>query len=314
MSAQTVAMVGMVGLGNMGGRITGRLAAAGWRVVGYDPRSGAAEKAGASPATSLREVAERCDVVFLSLPDSSVVEEVVLGEDGLLEHCRTGQVIVDLSTASPSSSRRLHDRLAEREATFLDAGISGGAPAAEKGTLTLMVGGPDRALERVRPLLEPFSAKVIHMGESGSGHTTKLLNNFLNAVSLAATAEVMVAGKRAGLDLHRLLDVLNASSGVNFATLNRFPHVVDGDYLEGGLTGRLMMKDVVLYVERLQELGVPSLNSSAPMAAFGLASSLGYADVISNRVVDAIGDIAGGVRLHDSSEHPRSIEQKGHQS
>ncbi len=109
------------------------------------------------------------------------------------------------------------------------------------------------------------------MGASGAGHTTKLLNNFLNAVSLAATAEVMVAGKKAGLDLHLLLDVLNSSSGVNFATLNRFPKIVDGDYLEGGLTGKLMTKDVVLYVDCLHQLGVTSLNAAGPMACFGLA-------------------------------------------
>ena len=144
------------------------------------------------------------------------------------------------------------------------------------------------------------------MGDTGSGHTTKLLNNFLNAVSLAATAEVMVAGRQAGLDLHVLLDVLNASSGVNFTTQNRFPKIVDGDYLEGGLTGRLMMKDVVLYVDRLRELGVPSLNASGPMSAFGLAEALGYADSISNRVVDAIGDVAGGVRLYDDDAGGRA--------
>ncbi|HWL96955.1 MAG TPA: NAD(P)-dependent oxidoreductase [Nocardioidaceae bacterium] len=294
--------VGMVGLGNMGGRITRRLTAAGLRVVGHDTREGAAEQAGAVPAPSLAEVAEQAEVLLLSLPDSGVVESVVLGDVGLLAHCRPGQVVVDLSTASPTSTRRLHDLLAERKVELLDAGISGGAAAAEKGTLTLMVGGSAEVLEGVRPVLEPFSAKVLHMGETGSGHTTKLLNNFLNAVSLAATAEVMVAGKRAGLDLHVLLDVLNASSGVNFATLNRFPRIVDGDYLEGGLSGRLMMKDVVLYVERLRELGVPSLNASGPMSAFGLAAALGYADSISNRVVDAIGDVAGGVRLHNDAE------------
>jgi len=299
MNVQTV---GMVGLGNMGGRITGRLTAAGLRVVGHDTREGAAEQAGAVPASSLADVAEQGEVLLLSLPDSGVVESVVLGDEGLLAHCRPGQVVVDLSTASPTSTRRLHDLLAERKVELLDAGISGGAAAAEKGTLTLMVGGSAEALEAVRPVLEPFSAKVFHMGETGSGHTTKLLNNFLNAVSLAATAEVMVAGKRAGLDLHVLLDVLNASSGVNFATLNRFPRIVDGDYLEGGLSGRLMMKDVVLYVERLRELGVPSLNASGPMSAFGLAEALGYADSISNRVVDAIGDVAGGVRLHNDAE------------
>jgi 3-hydroxyisobutyrate dehydrogenase len=120
-------------------------------------------------------------------------------------------------------------------------------------------------------------------------------------VSLAATAEVMVAGKKAGLDLHRLLDVLNSSSGVNFATQNRFPKIVDGDSLEGGLTAKLMTKDVVLYIDRIRELGVSSLNASGPLASFGLATALGYGDQISNRVVDAIGDVSGGVRLKDQA-------------
>ncbi len=116
-----------------------------------------------------------------------------------------------------------------------------------------MVGGDAGAIEAIQWVFKPIASKVMNMGESGSGHTTKLLNNFLNAVSLAATAEVMVAGKKAGLDLHRLLEVLNSSSGVNFATLNRFPRIVDGDYLEGGLTSRLMTKDVVLYIDRVRE-------------------------------------------------------------
>ena len=161
-----------------------------------------------------------------------------------------------------------------------------------------MVGGDPEAIGSLEPVFALIAAKVIVMGESGSGHTAKLLNNFLNAVSLAATAEVMVAARKAGLDLHRLLDVLNASSGVNFATLNRFPKIVDGDYLEGGLTSKLMTKDVLLYCDLLHQLGVASLNSSGPMASFGLATALGYGDVISNRVVDAIGDISGGVRLY----------------
>lgn len=291
--------VGVIGLGNMGGRITRRIVEGGTPVLGYDAVPERAAECGATAAGSVREVAEHTDHILLSLPDSTVIETVVLGEAGLLAHCRAGQIVVDLSTAAPSSTTRLHAALAERGAEFVDAGISGGAAAAEKGTLTLMVGGSAEALDAVRPALDPFCAKVFHMGGAGAGHTTKVLNNFLNAVSLAATAEVMVAGHKAGLDPHRLLEVLNASSGVNFATLNRFPHIVDGDYLEGGLTGSLMMKDVVLYVNRLRELGVPTLNASGPMASFALANSLGYADQISNRVVDAIGDAAGGVRLHE---------------
>jgi 3-hydroxyisobutyrate dehydrogenase len=232
------------------------------------------------------------------LPDSHVVEAVVEGQGGLLAHARAGQVVVDLSTAAVQSTQRLAREFDTLGAEFIDAGISGGAAAAEKGTLTLMVGGSQAALDQLQPLLAPFSTKVVHMGASGAGHTTKLLNNFLNAVSLAATAEVMVAGKKAGLDLHRLLDVLNSSSGVNFATVNRFPRIVDGDYLEGGLTGKLMTKDVVLYVDLLHALGITSLNAAGPMACFGLGTALGYGDQISNRVVDAIGDVSGGVRLN----------------
>ncbi|SEG17921.1 3-hydroxyisobutyrate dehydrogenase [Methylobacterium sp. 190mf] len=290
--------IGFIGLGNMGGRMTRRLTGAGIDVVGFDTDREAAARWGATDAASIAAVVGETDVVLMSLPDSKVVERVVLGAGGVLAGCRDGQVVVDLSTASASSTRRIAAALAERGVAYVDAGISGGAAAAEKGTLTLMVGGDPAVIDRLDWVFAPIAQKVVVMGGSGAGHTTKLLNNFLNAVSLAATAEVMVAGRKAGLDLHRLLEVLNASSGVNFATLNRFPKIVDGDYLEGGLTGKLMTKDVVLYTDLLHELGVASLNASGPMASFGLATALGYGDVISNRVVDAIGDVSGGVRLH----------------
>jgi 3-hydroxyisobutyrate dehydrogenase-like beta-hydroxyacid dehydrogenase len=124
-----------------------------------------------------------------------------------------------------------------------------------------------------------------------------VLNNFLNGVTLAATAEVMVAGKKAGLDLAQLLEVINTSSGVSFASLNRFPHIIRGDYLEGGLTGRLMAKDVRLYLDLAEDLGAVTLTGPGTLAAFQVSNALGYADQISNRVVDALGDLAGGVRV-----------------
>ena len=289
--------LGFVGLGNMGGRIAARLVEQGHDVWGYDAKPARGTDRGISTAANLRELVEGSDLVLLSLPDSKVVEAVVRAEDGVLACCRRGQIVVDLSTASPASSIELHRELAERGAEFLDAGVSGGAAAAEKGTLAIMVGGSAAALERARPALEGFSSKIFHMGSPGAGHTTKLLNNFLNAVTLAATSEVMVAGRKAGLDLAQLVDVLNVSSGASFATANRFPNIVRGDYMAGGLTSRLQMKDVSLYLELIGELGVPSLNAAGPTASFGLALQLGYGDEISNRVVDAIGDAAGGVRV-----------------
>ncbi len=209
-------------------------------------------------------------------------------------------MIIDLSTSAPSSTQRIHAALAERGVEYLDAGISGGAAAAEKGTLTIMVGGAAAALESVALGVRADRGQDRADGRSGAGHSTKLLNNFLNAVTLAATAEVMVAARKAGLDLAAVLDVINSSSGVSYASTNRFPHIIKGDYLEGGLTSNLMTKDVVAYVDHVRELGVPCLNAAGPLAAFGAAANLGYGELISNRVVDAIGDLAGGVRLYDT--------------
>jgi 3-hydroxyisobutyrate dehydrogenase-like beta-hydroxyacid dehydrogenase len=297
-----VGPVGMVGVGNMGGRMARRMVAAGHEVLAVDADPARIPACGATAAASLAELAAACDAIMLSLPDSSVIESVIRPAGGLLEHARDGQVIVDLSTANPASTRSLHDDLLAKGARYLDAGISGGAAAAEKGTLTLMVGGDASALVSVRPLLDAFSAHVHHMGGSGAGHVTKVLNNFLNGVTLAATAEVMVAGKKAGLDLAQLLEVINTSSGVSFASLNRFPRIIRGDYLEGGLTGRLMAKDVRLYLSLATDLGLPTLVGPGTLTAFEVSNALGYGDMISNRVVDALGDLAGGIRVCDQKE------------
>lgn len=294
--------IGVVGLGNMGGRIARRIHDAGHWLVGYDRDTSKARATGLAVAPSVAALVEQADCILLSLPDSAAVEAVVAGDGGILSCSRSGQVVIDLSTSRPSSSVRLHGELATRGVEFVDAGISGGAAAAEKGVLTIMAGGSRQVLQDLEWLFPAFSTKVAYMGEIGTGHTAKILNNFLNGVSLSATAEAMVAARKAGLDLRTFLDVLNSSSGVNFATLNRFPAIIEGDYLEGGLTGELMMKDLVLYVERLQELGISSLNASGPVATFGLSNHLGYGNQISNRVVDAVGDAAGGVRLQPERE------------
>jgi 3-hydroxyisobutyrate dehydrogenase len=299
--AVSLAPAGMVGVGNMGGRMARRMVAAGFEVLAVDADPARVPASGARAAAGLADLAARCDVIMMSLPDSRIIETVVRGPGGLLAGARAGQVIVDLSTADPASTRALHDAAVERGVRYLDAGISGGAAAAGQGTLTLMVGGDADALDEVRPLLAAFSAAVHHMGPSGAGHVTKVLNNFLNGVTLAATAEVMVAGKKAGLDLSQLLEVINSSSGVSYASLNRFPRIVKGDYLEGGLTGKLMAKDVRLYLSLAENLGVTTLIGPATVSAFEVSNALGYGDVISNRVVDAFGDLAGGVRVADDS-------------
>ncbi|NLU71879.1 NAD(P)-dependent oxidoreductase [Streptomyces sp. HNM0575] len=289
--------VGCIGLGNMGGRMAARLLRAGHTAVGHDPHTSGPE--GAERVSSPAEVARRCRTILLSLPSSRTVEEVMHGADGLIDAVRPETVVVDLSTSEPASTIALSPKLADKGAELVDAGVSGGAAAAEAGELTLMVGGPEATVDRLAPVFSAFATNVFRLGSVGAGHTAKLLNNFLNAIALSATAEVMVAGRKAGLDLTVLLDAINVSSGVNFATQKRFPKIIEGDYLKGGLTNALMMKDVLAYVDLVAGLGVASPNSAAAVSSFGTALQLGYADVISNTVVDAIGDLSGGVRVHD---------------
>lgn len=298
--------VGFVGLGNMGSRMARNIVANETPVIGFDPVRENVERTGAIAVSGVAEVAQRCDVILMSLPSSEVVEEVVLGRDGLVHALRPGSVVADLSTAAPESTRHIHTSLAAHGVSYVDAGVSGGAAAAEKGTVTLMVGGDEPAVDVLQPVFEQIAAKVFVMGGPGAGHTAKLLNNFLNGINLSAGAEVLIAGAKAGLDVSGLLEVINASSGANWATENRFPSIVRGDYLEGGLTSNLMMKDLLLYVEHLRELGVPSFHASGPVAAFGVALQTDRGEEISNRVVDALGDLAGGVRLHAETDERKS--------
>lgn len=290
--------LGFVGLGNMGSRMARRLVDAGHDVIGFDPANSGAPGIVSRWASTLGELAE-APVILMSLPDAGVVSSVMHGADGLLSHLGDGHIVVDLTTSSPAVTIALHAESGHRGASYLDAGISGGAAGAESGSLTLMVGGDEGTLHAVGPILDVIASTVVFMGSSGSGHATKILNNFLNAINLSASAEVMVAARAAGLDVAKVLDVINASSGANWATLNRFPKIITGDYLEGGLTSKLMMKDIQLYLDYTAEVGVPTLHGSGPVAAFGSAIQRGYGDVISNRVVDAIGDMSGGIRLHD---------------
>lgn len=288
----------MIGLGNLGGRMAVRLRDNGVEITGLDIRAERAEELGIPAAASIEDACA-AGVVLLSLPSDASIAAIIRGEGGIGETAASGTVIVDLSTASPSASRSHHDFLGERGIRFIDAGVSGGPGGAEAGSLTLMVGGDEKVLEEVRPILEHIGSRIYHMGDPGNGHATKAVNNYLNGVNLAASAEAMVVGTKAGLDPELLLEVINESTGANWATKNRFPHIIEGDYVEGGLSNRLMAKDLDLYLALADEAGAPTVLGSSCRTVFGIAIASGYEHRVSNTVVDAIGDIAGGARLQD---------------
>ncbi|WP_083745730.1 NAD(P)-dependent oxidoreductase, partial [Variovorax sp. KK3] len=251
--------LGFVGLGQMGLPIAKRLLAAGHALVAFDLRDElrpVLEAAGAEWARHAREVAERCDTVFVSLPTPKAVEAVVLGPDGLVEGDAL-KVYVDLSTTGPEAARQVAAALAERGVTAMDAPVSGGVASAERGGLALMVSGPREVFERLRPVLGSFAANLFHVGEQpGMGHLMKLINNLLSTTALAASFEALSVGAKAGLDPRTMLEVLSVSSGTNHAIDYKIPLFLMQDK-PIGFALELSMKDVRLAVEAGERLCGP---------------------------------------------------------
>jgi 3-hydroxyisobutyrate dehydrogenase-like beta-hydroxyacid dehydrogenase len=251
--------VGFVGLGQMGGPMTRRLLAAGYRLVVHDARPEAMDRLvaeGAEAAGSPRDVAARAGTVLVSLPTPEVVREVALGPQGLIrgDALRT---YVDLSTTGQSVAVEVAAALEEQGIVTIDAPVSGGVRGAVGGTLAVMAAGPRSDLAHVQALLEVFG-QVFHLGERpGLGQLMKLANNFLSATAIVATAEAVALGVRGGLDPAVMLDVINASTGRNTATEDKFPRQVLSREFNAGFTTGLLTKDLALCTAAARVLGVP---------------------------------------------------------
>jgi 3-hydroxyisobutyrate dehydrogenase-like beta-hydroxyacid dehydrogenase len=287
--------IGFVGLGQMGGPMGRRLLAAGHRLVVHDVRAQAMDglvAEGAEAAGSPAEVAERAEVVLVSLPTPEVVREVALGAAGLIQGSAS-RTYVDLSTTGQAVAVEVAEELAGRGIATLDAPVSGGVRGALAGTLAVMAAGPPAELERVRPLLEVFG-RVFHVGERpGLGQLMKLANNFLSATAIVATAEAIMLGVKGGLDPATMLAVINAGTGRNTASEDKFPRqVLSGKYAAGFTTG-LLTKDLGLCAAAADGLGVPMPVAAAVHAQWQRAvAELGAAADIT-RIVALIERAAG---------------------
>jgi 3-hydroxyisobutyrate dehydrogenase-like beta-hydroxyacid dehydrogenase len=239
---------GLIGVGNMGLPMARRLRESGRELLVHDIRTERAREAGgAAPAVakSPREVGDGAEIVLLSLPTPDAVRAVATGMDGLAEG-RKVKLVVDLSTIGPTVAREVAAAFEEKGIEYLDAPVSGGVPGAEKGTLAVMVSGSKPGFERARPLLEVIGRPILVGDAPGQGQALKLLNNFLSATALAATAEAMALGVKAGLDPGVMLDVFNISSGRNTATTDKFPRSVLSRRFDYGFRTVLLHKDVRL--------------------------------------------------------------------
>jgi len=250
--------IGFIGLGKMGFPMARRLIEAGHQLVVFDQRKEAVDRLvalGAQAASSPKDVADRTETVLASLPSLQASLEVATGESGVIEGRRVKR-FVDLSTVGSHMAVRIHDVLAKRNIVQLDSPVSGGVGGAEKGTLAVMVSGPTAEYQALKSALGVIG-KVFFIGEKpGSAQTMKLANNFLSATAMVATSEAVVMGVKSGLDPAVMIDVINAGSGLNTASRDKFPRSVLPRTFDFGFATGLMVKDVRLCLEEMKHLGL----------------------------------------------------------
>ena len=256
--------IGFIGLGIMGKPMAKNLLKAGYEVRVYNRSKEAMEELaveGASLGTSPKDVAEHCDVLITMLPNSPEVRDVVAGDLGVVEGCRKGQVVVDMSSIAPLVSRELSALLAEKGVAMLDGPVSGGQEKAEKGTLAIMVGGDKEAFERVKPILEKMGASAILVGESGAGQVAKLVNQTIVAVNIAAVAEGMTLAEKAGVDPRMVFEAIRKGLAGSQCLEDKAPRMFEGRYAPG-FRVNLHIKDL----NNVLETG-HALHASMPLAA-----------------------------------------------
>ncbi|WP_315704686.1 MULTISPECIES: NAD(P)-dependent oxidoreductase [unclassified Bradyrhizobium] len=252
-------VIGFVGTGRMGGPMAGRLLDAGYKLCVYDTRPEAMAPLlarGAQGAASPAEVASSADIVLTSLPTPDIVRAVALGPDGVVAGTRS-RIMIDLSTTGPSAARQIAEGLRAKAITLVDAPVSGGIKGAVNGTLAVMVSCPRPTYDVIEPILANFG-RLFHAGETaGLGQTAKLANNLMAAAALVITSEAVAMGVKGGLDAKVLIDIINASTGRNSASQDKFPRsVLPGTFDFGFATG-LSYKDVRLCLDEAEAMGVP---------------------------------------------------------
>ena len=267
---------GVVGLGNMGGGIARNLARAGYATAGWDIAEAArARIAGEVAIAAPEEMAAAGATIFFAVPATPDIEA---GLAPLLANASDGVAIYDLTTSYPDDTRRLADRAAAGGVPYLDAGMSGGAAGADAGTLTLMVGGDRAAFERTRHFLDAIAANVFHLGDSGAGHTMKLVHNMVCHTVFLATCEGGKLCERAGLRLEDMIAVFNVSNARSYASEFRFPrHILSGSWDARSRIHNLG-KDLEMAMRLAEASGADTACSGATHRFFQAALGLGMSE------------------------------------
>lgn len=251
--------IGFIGLGIMGKPMAKNLLKAGFSLTVYDLIPELVEDvvgAGAQPGSSSKDVAAKSEIVITMLPNSPEVKDVVLGENGVLEGAKAGTILIDMSSIAPLASKEISERAKDKGIVMLDAPVSGGEPKAIEGTLALMVGGPEDTFEQVKDILGIMGASVTRVGEIGSGNTTKLANQIIVALNIAAMSEAMVLATKSGVDPEKVYQAIRGGLAGSTVLDAKMPLALEGNF-KPGFRIELHIKDLANALDTADELGVP---------------------------------------------------------
>jgi 2-hydroxy-3-oxopropionate reductase len=259
--------IGFIGLGVMGKPMAKNLLKAGYTLMVYDILPDPVKEVvatGAQEGTSSKEVAAFGEVIITMLPNSPEVKEAVLGPGGVLEGAKPGTILVDMSSIAPLASQEVSAKAKEKGVIMLDAPVSGGQPKAINGTLAIMVGGPEETFEQVKDILAVMGASVTRVGEIGSGNTTKLANQVIVALNIAAMSEAMVLATKAGVDPEKVFQAIRGGLAGSTVLDAKVPLALAGNF-KPGFRIELHIKDLQNALDTAHELGVPVPLSSVVM-------------------------------------------------
>jgi 2-hydroxy-3-oxopropionate reductase len=287
--------VGYIGLGLMGKSIARNILKAGFPLIVHNRSQAAVDELvaeGATRADSPKEVAAQVDVVFTNLPDTPDVEQVVLGEKGIIEGAHYGLIYVDNSTIKPASARLIAEKLAARNMFALDAPVSGGDIGARNGTLTVMVGGDASALEKVMPVFQAMGKTVTHVGEAGAGQVAKAANQIMVAAQMVAMGELLVFAKKAGVDPRKVVDAIKGGAAQCWTLDVKPPRLFDGNR-NPGFKAHMQLKDLKIILETAKEYDIPVSGTVANAALFQQMIDLGLGELDNSAVVGVVEKLAG---------------------
>jgi len=287
--------IGFIGLGIMGQGMVRNLLKANFDVTIWNrtaKRMAPLVDAGAKGATSPADLAKECEIIMTCVSDTPDVQEVVLGEKGVIHGAKSGSLVIDMSTISPQATREMASELAEKGIHMLDAPMSGSREGAENGTLTIMIGGEAEQVARAMPYFEAMGKTITHMGGHGAGQMVKLVNQILVVVNTLAVGEALLFAQAGGLDLKKTLEAVTDGAGGSWMLKYRGPQIIERDWRPGFIID-LQQKDLRLIMEAADQLGTPVIGTSIVFNLYRTLQREGLGAQSNHALVKALENLAG---------------------